>query len=198
MDAMSETRGEAHGDGDVGTLMQAIGTRARAAARRLARAPESGKNAALAAMAENLRKAAPEILARNAEDVALAREAGQNAAYLDRLSLDAARIGAIAAGGRGDCGLARPRGTDTGWLREAERPENRACRHPARGDRRDLREPPQCDGGCRGPVPEGGQCRDPARGFGFARHGHGDGAGHARRAGRGGPAGRCRPDRAHP
>ncbi|WP_414706525.1 glutamate-5-semialdehyde dehydrogenase [Saliniramus sp.] len=96
MDAMSETRGEARGDGDVGDLMQAIGTRARAAARRLALAPEAGKNAALAAMAENLRKAAPEILARNAEDVALAREAGQNAAYLDRLTLDAGRIGTIA------------------------------------------------------------------------------------------------------
>jgi len=121
MDAMSETRGEAHGDGDVGTLMQAIGTRARAAARRLARAPEAGKNAALAAMAENLRKAAPEILARNAEDVVLAREAGQNAAYLDRLSLDAARIGAITSSveaiatlpdpvGRVLAGFARPNG----------------------------------------------------------------------------------------
>lgn len=96
MDAVSETRGEARRGEDVTGLMQAIGTRARAAARSLALAPESGKNAALAAMAENLRKAAPEILARNAEDVALAREAGQNAAYLDRLSLDAARIDAIA------------------------------------------------------------------------------------------------------
>ncbi len=96
MDAVSEARGEARRGEDVTGLMQAIGTRARAAARSLALAPESGKNAALAAMAENLRKAAPEILARNAEDVALAREAGQNAAYLDRLSLDAARIDAIA------------------------------------------------------------------------------------------------------
>ena len=96
MDAVSEARGEARRGEDVTGLMQAIGTRARAAVRSLALAPESGKNAALAAMAENLRKAAPEILARNAEDVALAREAGQNAAYLDRLSLDAARIDAIA------------------------------------------------------------------------------------------------------
>lgn len=121
MDAMSETRGEAHRGEDVPGLMQAIGTRARAAARSLALAPESGKNAALAAMAENLRKAAPEILARNAEDVALAREAGQNAAYLDRLSLDAARIDAIAGAveaiaalpdpvGRVLAGFARPNG----------------------------------------------------------------------------------------
>ncbi|MGY6645806.1 MAG: glutamate-5-semialdehyde dehydrogenase [Salinarimonas sp.] len=97
MDAVSEARGDARRGEDVTGLMQDIGTRARAAARSLALAPESGKNAALAAMAKNLRKAAPEILARNAEDVALAREAGQNAAYLDRLSLDAARIDAIAA-----------------------------------------------------------------------------------------------------
>jgi glutamate-5-semialdehyde dehydrogenase len=96
MDAASEAHNRAHQEGDVAGLMQEIGTRARAASRQLALAPEAAKNAALTAMAQKLRDAAPEILARNAEDVALAREAGQNAAYLDRLSLDEARLGAIA------------------------------------------------------------------------------------------------------
>ncbi|MCC5977139.1 MAG: glutamate-5-semialdehyde dehydrogenase [Salinarimonas sp.] len=96
MDVVSEGRAETREGGDVTGLMQAIGTRARAASRRLALAPEAAKNAALTAMAQKLREAAPEILARNAEDVTLAREAGQNDAYLDRLALDETRLGAIA------------------------------------------------------------------------------------------------------
>lgn len=82
--------------GDLSTVMAAIGRRARAASRRLALASTAGKDAALRAMAARIRAAAPAILAANAEDVAEARAAGQPASYLDRLSLDAARLDAIA------------------------------------------------------------------------------------------------------
>ena len=119
MDAVSDRRGNARPGEDVTELMQDIGTRARKAARALALTPESARNAALAAMADNLRKAAPEILARNAEDVVLAREAGQNDAYIDRLSLDEARLAAIAGAVEAIAGLPDPVGR---VLAEFERP----------------------------------------------------------------------------
>ncbi len=119
MDAVSDRRGNARPGEDVTELMQDIGTRARKAARALALTPESARNAALAAMAENLRKAAPEILARNGEDVVLAREAGQNDAYIDRLTLNEARLGAIAEAVEAIAALPDPVGR---VLAEFERP----------------------------------------------------------------------------
>lgn len=119
MDAVSDRRGNARPGEDVTELMQDIGTRARKAARALALTPESARNAALAAMAENLRKAAPEILARNGEDVVLAREAGQNDAYIDRLTLNEARLDAIAEAVEAIAALPDPVGR---VLAEFERP----------------------------------------------------------------------------
>ncbi|WP_349359108.1 glutamate-5-semialdehyde dehydrogenase [Stappia sp.] len=88
-----------HGDdNDITALMRAMGTRARAAARRLATAPRARKDAALAEMAAAVRAATDEILAANAEDVRAMTENGQTAAYLDRGTLDAERIEAIAKG----------------------------------------------------------------------------------------------------
>ncbi|XXF79287.1 glutamate-5-semialdehyde dehydrogenase [Myxococcaceae bacterium GXIMD 01537] len=77
---------------DVRTLAE----EARAAARLLATAPAARKDDALRAMARHLRDSAPAILAANAEDVAAARAAGKNAAFLDRLLLDAPRLEAMA------------------------------------------------------------------------------------------------------
>ena len=73
-----------------------MGQKARRAARRLALATAEEKDAALRAMATAIRAAAPAILSANAGDLADARSAGQTAAFLDRLTLDEARVEALA------------------------------------------------------------------------------------------------------
>ncbi|MCG6122217.1 MAG: glutamate-5-semialdehyde dehydrogenase [Microvirga sp.] len=90
--------------------MTAIGRRARAASRKLALASTADKDVALRAMASRIRAAAPAILAANAEDVAEARAAGQAASYLDRLSLDAARLEGVAGAVDSIAALADPVG----------------------------------------------------------------------------------------
>jgi glutamate-5-semialdehyde dehydrogenase len=69
---------------------------ARRAARTLARAETSVKDAALRGIAAALRARAEEILAANALDMQAAREAGLAGALLDRLALDEGRLAAIA------------------------------------------------------------------------------------------------------
>jgi glutamate-5-semialdehyde dehydrogenase len=71
---------------------QAIGRRARAAARQLAAAGTNVKNAALKAMADGLRSRDAEILKENGVDVAAAKQAGTSAALLDRLALTRDRL----------------------------------------------------------------------------------------------------------
>jgi glutamate-5-semialdehyde dehydrogenase len=78
--------------------MRKIGREARNAARTLALASATQKNRALAAMARTIRGARAAILAANAEDRAEAKSGGASPAFLDRLSLDAERIEAMAAG----------------------------------------------------------------------------------------------------
>lgn len=78
--------------------MRDIGHQARKAARALALAPVAQKNKALAAMAKAIRGSREAILTANAEDQAEAKSAGATAAFLDRLSLDADRVEAMAAG----------------------------------------------------------------------------------------------------
>jgi glutamate-5-semialdehyde dehydrogenase len=86
------------GAGKLDATMREIGREARKAARVLALAPAARKNRALAAMAKTLGRARPAILSANAEDLAAARSAGVTAAFLDRLTLNAERIEATAAG----------------------------------------------------------------------------------------------------
>jgi glutamate-5-semialdehyde dehydrogenase len=81
---------------DVAPLMQALGRRARQAARLVALAPEEQRNRALLAMAQALRSRAGSILAANAQDIADARAGGQNAAFIDRLLLDRERLDEVA------------------------------------------------------------------------------------------------------
>jgi len=76
--------------------MRALAQRARDASRVLSAAPTRLKDQALRHAAEAIRVRAPEILRANEGDLAAARAAGQNAAYLDRLRLDEARVEAIA------------------------------------------------------------------------------------------------------
>ncbi|MCC4246802.1 glutamate-5-semialdehyde dehydrogenase [Stappia indica] len=83
---------------DIAGLMRQMGREARAASRRLATADAATKNAALAAMAEEVRASTAEILAANAQDIAAMTEGGQTAAYLDRGTLTEERVEAIAAG----------------------------------------------------------------------------------------------------
>jgi len=85
------------GTGDIAGVMGGIGRQARAAARALALAPGEQKDRALRLMAGAIRAQASRILAANAEDIAEARATGVTGAFLDRLSLDPARVEAIAA-----------------------------------------------------------------------------------------------------
>jgi glutamate-5-semialdehyde dehydrogenase len=75
---------------------QAIGRRARTAARAVARADTKTKDRALACMAARIRSSSTAILAANAKDVEAARTAGLASALIDRLALDAKRLEAIA------------------------------------------------------------------------------------------------------
>jgi glutamate-5-semialdehyde dehydrogenase len=86
------------GAGSLAATMREIGGAARDAARALALAPAAQKNRALAAMAKAIRGSRAAILAANAHDRAEAQANGASAAFLDRLSLDAERIEAMAAG----------------------------------------------------------------------------------------------------
>jgi glutamate-5-semialdehyde dehydrogenase len=85
-------RGDTTGPEDWAETSQAIGRRARAAARQLAAAGTHAKNLALGAMAGNLRARAAEVLKENAADVAAARQAGASAAMIDRLALSRDRL----------------------------------------------------------------------------------------------------------
>ena len=84
--------------GDIKLYMEDAGRRARAAARRVARADTATKNRALAAMAAAVRRAKAKLLAANTEDVAAARAAGSDTAFVDRLTLNEKGIEAMAQG----------------------------------------------------------------------------------------------------
>jgi glutamate-5-semialdehyde dehydrogenase len=89
---------EGHGKAKLEATMRDIGRNARQAARALALASAAQKNRALAAMAKAMRGSKAAILAANRQDLAEAKAAGATAAFLDRLTLDAARIEAMAEG----------------------------------------------------------------------------------------------------
>jgi glutamate-5-semialdehyde dehydrogenase len=75
-----------------------VAKRARAAAAGLAPLARKDKDAALLAMADALVAQTERILAANAEDVQAGREGGTSEAMLDRLSLNEARVRAMADG----------------------------------------------------------------------------------------------------
>ncbi len=90
--------GSAKAEAALAVTMREIGRETRKAARVLALASAAQRTQALAAMAKAIRGSRAEILAANAEDRAEAKSGGATAAFLDRLSLDAARVDAMAAG----------------------------------------------------------------------------------------------------
>jgi glutamate-5-semialdehyde dehydrogenase len=99
---------------DIQTYMHAIGRAARAASREMARADTARKNRALAAMALAIERDCARLLAANGQDMAAAREAGLASALLDRLSLSAKTVAAMAEGLQEIAKLPDPVGEVTG------------------------------------------------------------------------------------
>jgi len=98
--------------------MRALAEAARAAARILSHAESAAKDRALREGARAILARQAEILAANREDLAAARAAGQNAAYLDRLALDPGRLAGIAAALQAVAALPDPIGEVTdSWRR---------------------------------------------------------------------------------
>ena len=83
---------------DIAAYMRAVGEAARDASRELARADTRAKNSALQAMAHALRRDERKLLVANAGDVAAAKATGNDAAFVDRLTLDAGTIELMAQG----------------------------------------------------------------------------------------------------
>ncbi|HJO35049.1 MAG: glutamate-5-semialdehyde dehydrogenase [Pseudomonadota bacterium] len=95
---------------DIDQYVDDLGRQARAAARVMAAAPTGTKNAALAAIAQELESHRTAILAANAGDVERAQAAGLEAALLDRLALGEATVAAMAEGLRQVAALPDPVG----------------------------------------------------------------------------------------
>ncbi|MGE0310308.1 MAG: glutamate-5-semialdehyde dehydrogenase [Lautropia sp.] len=102
------------GAADLAAHVDALGRRARDASRLLARASSAAKNQALARIAARLRDASAALVRANADDLAAARDAGHDAAFVDRLALHPATIEAMATGLEQIVALADPIGEISG------------------------------------------------------------------------------------
>ena len=83
---------------DIPQYMQSVGERARIAARAMGRADSGMKDAALTAIASAIEAAADTLKSENEKDLVSGRQRGLDAALLDRLELNDARIAAMAEG----------------------------------------------------------------------------------------------------
>ncbi len=83
---------------DIESHLKTMGAKARQAARALAQASASQKNEALRAMAQAIRAHREEILAANGQDLEEARQGGLSPAMQERLTLNDARVEAMAQG----------------------------------------------------------------------------------------------------
>ncbi len=99
---------------DIGQYMHEAGRRARAAARLMSRAESRAKNAALTAIASGLEQASEGLIEANKKDLDAGVEDGLDAALLDRLELNGARVEAMAEGLRQIAQLPDPVGEITG------------------------------------------------------------------------------------
>jgi len=103
---------------EIGPLMDGIGRAALEAERVLALSPTEQRNRALLSSAAALRKHRARILAANAHDLKLAAAGGLSRAALERLTLDDARVEAMARGVEDVAALADPLGTVIAeWVR---------------------------------------------------------------------------------
>tara|TARA_R110000868_G_scaffold13752_1_gene63764 strand:+ start:14321 stop:15598 length:1278 start_codon:yes stop_codon:yes gene_type:complete len=98
-------------DQNLKTVMALMGAQARAAAAALARTPTKKKDAGLLCAAMVIRANAGDILEANAKDLAGARAKGLSGALIDRLTLDDARVEAMAKGLEEVAALPDPVGT---------------------------------------------------------------------------------------
>ena len=98
---------------DIKSYMHGVGSRARDAARILARTETAPKNAALQAMAAAVEKNMAALLAANKKDLDAGRAQGLDAAMLDRLELNEARVKSMAEGLRQIATLPDPVGEIT-------------------------------------------------------------------------------------
>lgn len=98
---------------NIESYMTAIGRRARQASRVLGIAETQQKNNALRLMAAELERQQPTLLAENAKDVAEARRAGLDDAFVDRLLLNESRVRAMIDGIQQVLALADPVGAIT-------------------------------------------------------------------------------------
>ncbi|HEY8085619.1 MAG TPA: glutamate-5-semialdehyde dehydrogenase [Methylophilaceae bacterium] len=83
---------------EIKTYMQQLGQSARAASRLMAKADSNAKNLALLAIARTIKRDQELILAANQADVAAAKNAGMDAAMLDRLMLSEKSVAQMAQG----------------------------------------------------------------------------------------------------
>ena len=95
---------------DIHTYMHGVGREARRAARAMARAETRAKDAALLAMADAIGASSAGLLAANAQDIAAARAKGLDSAMVDRLTLSAKSVAAMAEGLRQIAALRDPVG----------------------------------------------------------------------------------------
>ncbi len=95
---------------DVTQYMTQLGQRARAASRLMSRAESGTKNRALEAIASAIEASKTALLEANAKDMAAGKASGLDAALLDRLALNDARIASMAAGLRQIAALPDPVG----------------------------------------------------------------------------------------
>ncbi|AVG15617.1 glutamate-5-semialdehyde dehydrogenase [Chromobacterium vaccinii] len=95
---------------NVKEYMQQLGQAARKASRLLARADANQKNAALHAIADAIVREQDALLAANRQDLDAARQAGLDDAMLDRLTLSAKGVDAMAEGLRQIAALPDPVG----------------------------------------------------------------------------------------
>lgn len=98
---------------DIQEMMQAIGRRARFAARAMAKASSEQKNQALLMMAKMIRGQTEGLKQANAKDILRATQAGHDAAFIDRLLLTDQVIEAMALGLEQIVALADPIGQTT-------------------------------------------------------------------------------------
>jgi glutamate-5-semialdehyde dehydrogenase len=98
---------------DIAAVILAMGERARAASRQVARASTGAKDKALEAAAEALVDREKAILIANAKDVKGARAAGRDDAFIDRLLLTAKAVESMAQGVRDVARLPDPVGEVT-------------------------------------------------------------------------------------
>ncbi|MFZ4699500.1 MAG: glutamate-5-semialdehyde dehydrogenase [Candidatus Methylumidiphilus sp.] len=94
--------------------MLAVGEKARSTSRLIGRAETAAKNRALLAIANRLEAGTDALVSENAKDLEAGRAKGMDAAMLDRLTLSAKSVKAMADGVREVAALADPVGEITG------------------------------------------------------------------------------------